>query len=151
MFNQKRKFQSEIFSFGFSWFKQHDNIKHILLFVNVEKENILRIADPLSLCSWNFMIRITYSVGSRLFIRFGRVWVYCKNIKTIESVFPQSKSNVKFFFTDFDEGSIDFIFRFWSDGTKNLRAIEVKSKAINAITIRLMTRYRYTLSDQDTY
>lgn len=40
---------------------------------------------------------------------------------------------IEFYYTEFGDSSINFILRFWTDGRKNSKAIEVKSKAIKAI------------------
>lgn len=44
-----------------------------------------------------------------------------------------SGKEIEFYYTEFGDSSINFILRFWTDGRKNLKAIEVKSEAIKAI------------------
>lgn len=54
--------------------------------------------------------------------------------ETIMKIFPNNlDSRTEFYYTKFGESSIDFIIRFWTDGKKNLNAIEVKSAAIKAL------------------
>lgn len=44
-----------------------------------------------------------------------------------------SDKEIEFYYTEFGDSSINFILRFWTDGRKNRKAIEVKSRAIKAI------------------
>ncbi len=54
--------------------------------------------------------------------------------ETINKLFPQNKvDDIEIYFTNFGESSIDFMLRFWVDGKRNLKAIDVKSKAIKGL------------------
>lgn len=53
---------------------------------------------------------------------------------TIERIFPPKANRpIEFFYTSFGDSSIEFILRFWQDGTKSLNAAKVKSQAIKSI------------------
>lgn len=55
-------------------------------------------------------------------------------VETIQKIFPSSiERPIEFYYTNFGDSSIDFIIRFWQDGKKKLKAIEVKSMAIKGI------------------
>ncbi|MEL6122409.1 MAG: mechanosensitive ion channel family protein, partial [Bacteroidota bacterium] len=50
-------------------------------------------------------------------------------INAIESVFPPSSGEeIEFYYTNFNNSSIDFTLRFWVDAKENLTALQVKSK-----------------------
>lgn len=54
--------------------------------------------------------------------------------RTIRDLYPdQNPDRIEFFYTKFSESSIDFILRFWHDGTNQMSALTVKSAAIKAI------------------
>lgn len=54
--------------------------------------------------------------------------------KTIAELYPnQNPDRIEFFYTKFSESSIDFVLRFWHDGTNQISALTVKSAAIKAI------------------
>lgn len=52
-------------------------------------------------------------------------------ITAINEIFPpNSGEEIEFYYNEFAESSINFSLRFWVDATRNLTAIQVKSKAI---------------------
>lgn len=77
-------------------------------------------------------IRTTIVCGVDYSSDLDQVEVIAKD--TIATLFPNNDHNrIELFYTNFGDSTIDFILRFWSDGRKNLKAIEVKSKAIKGI------------------
>lgn len=61
------------------------------------------------------------------------------NVKTmaigaIKNIYPPNAGEtIEFYYTDFSDSSIDFLLKFWVDGTEDLTALEVKSTAIMTI------------------
>jgi len=54
--------------------------------------------------------------------------------KTIRELYPsQDPKRIEFYYTQFGKSSIDFILRFWHDGTNEASALVVRSDAIKAI------------------
>ncbi len=55
-------------------------------------------------------------------------------ISCIKRHFPENKnSEIEFYYTDFGDSSINFRLRFWVEGKRKLKALEVKSLAIKAL------------------
>ncbi len=55
-------------------------------------------------------------------------------IASIESLYPPIVGKeVEFYYRNFSQSSIDFILRFWVDGTDGISSLEVRSEAISAI------------------
>lgn len=55
-------------------------------------------------------------------------------VNAIKEIYPPNPGeNIEFYYTDFNDSSIDFLLRFWVDAKENLTSLEVKSVAIKKV------------------